>query len=145
MPNRVGNNRETPYIAAMPDGVAQLLIMLLVLFQAKHFVCDGLLQTAAMVRDKGHYGRWLGIKHAGIHGIGTLAVMSLAGIAPSASLALALADFALHYHIDFGKEQIVRRAGWTTSDPRFWWSLSADQVLHQLTYVLLAAIAVKAV
>ena len=30
----------------------------------------GRCKPAAMVRDKGHYGRWLGIKHAGIHGLG---------------------------------------------------------------------------
>lgn len=128
----------------MPDGAAQSLIILLVLFQAKHFICDGPLQTTAMVRDKGHYGRWLGFKHAGIHGVGTLVVLLLAAVAPVTALMLALADFALHYHIDFSKEQIVRRAGWSTTNPPFWWSLSADQMLHQLTYILLAALAVTA-
>jgi len=129
----------------MLDGAATTLIILLVLFQLKHFVCDGPLQTSEMVRDKGHYGRWLGIKHAGIHGLGTSVVVFAVTTAPIITLLLALVDFAVHYHVDFSKEQIVRRAGWTTSTPPFWWSLSADQMLHQLTYIALAALAVTTV
>lgn len=128
----------------MPDSAISSLIILLVLFQVKHFVCDGPLQTTDMVREKGHYGRWLGIKHAGIHGLGTLAVLLVATARPVSALLLALLDFAIHYHVDFSKEQIVRRAGWTTVKPQFWWALSADQMLHQLTYIALAALAVTA-
>lgn len=128
----------------MPDVSANSLLLLLVLFQTKHFICDGPLQTAAMVHAKGHYGRWLGIKHAGIHGVGTLIVLLAGGIAPIAAAGLSVADFVLHYHIDFSKEQIVRRNGWTTENPQFWWSLSADQMLHQLTYLLLAGLALRA-
>ena len=129
----------------MLDDPVNSLILLLVLFQAKHFICDGPLQTSAMVQDKGHYGRWLGIKHAGIHGLGTLVVMLVASVAPLFAVVFALVDFLLHYHIDFSKEQVVRRQGWTTATPQFWWSLSADQVLHQVSYILLAALAVKGV
>ncbi len=125
----------------MPENLAQTVILLLVLFQVKHFICDGPLQMSAMVRDKGHYGRPLGLAHASIHGVGTLVTLLLFGLAAPAALGLALLDGALHYHIDFSKEQIVRRQGWTTVVPQFWWSLSADQMLHQLTYLLLTYIA----
>lgn len=127
----------------MPDGTIQSLLILLMLFQAKHFICDGPLQTSAMVRDKGYYGRWLGLRHAATHGAGTLVVFLIGSIAPAWALGLAFVDFAIHYHVDFSKEQIVRRAGWTTANPQFWWSLSADQMLHQLTYIALSAVALR--
>jgi Protein of unknown function (DUF3307) len=121
----------------MPISDATQIFLLLILFQVKHFVCDGPLQTGAMVREKGLYGRVLGIVHAGIHGAGTLGILLLFGIAPLLALKLALLDFVIHYHVDFTKEQFVRRAGWTTTIPQFWWALSADQMMHQLTYLLL--------
>jgi len=127
-------------------GPVETMLLLLILLQAKHFVCDGPLQTADMVRDKGFYGRRLGLLHAGIHGLGTFAAFLIWGEITYATIALlAGIDALLHYHIDFTKEQFVRRNGWTTSAPQFWWSLSADQMLHQLTYLLLAWLALKGV
>ena len=122
----------------MPETAVQQVLVFLVLFQVKHFICDGPLQTSAMVRDKGFYGRRLGLLHAGIHGSGALVALLLFGLPLKLALSLALLDFAVHYHVDFSKEQIVRRAGWTTSVSQFWWALSADQMIHQLTYLLLA-------
>lgn len=122
----------------MPSDAISQVLLFLVLFQVKHFICDGPLQTSAMVRDKGHYGRWLGFLHAGIHGTGALVALVVFGLPLKLGLGLALLDFVVHYHVDFSKEQIVRRAGWTTSVPQFWWALSADQMMHQLTYLLLA-------
>jgi hypothetical protein len=122
----------------MPVETVHSVLIFLVLLQVKHFICDGPLQTSAMVKDKGVYGRPRGILHAGIHGVGTLVALLLFGLAAQTALMLAALDFVLHYHIDFSKEQTVRRAGWTTAVPQFWWALSADQMLHQLTYLLLA-------
>jgi hypothetical protein len=112
-----------------------LLLIMLVGFQLKHFICDGPLQTLAMVQAKSHYGKPLGLLHSAIHAIGTLLVFLLAGTGSAATLALA--DFVIHYHIDFTKENIVKYAGWTPKDGPFWWALMADQTLHYLTYLLL--------
>ena len=128
----------------MPADVLKSVLLLLVLFQMKHFICDGPLQTAEMVRDKGHYGRPRGILHASIHGAGTLCVLLVFGAPALGAVLLALLDFAVHYHVDFTKEQIVRRAGWTTAVAKFWWALSADQAIHQLTYLFLAYLAFTA-
>ena len=46
-------------------------------------------------------------------------------------------EFAVHYHLDWGKEQFVRRNRLTTSDTWFWWALGLDQMMHGLTYVAL--------
>jgi hypothetical protein len=108
-------------------------LLLLVGFQIKHFICDGPLQTLSMVLAKSHYGRPLGVAHAAIHGVGTLAVFLLGGL--SSALILALVDFVIHYHIDFAKENLVKRMGWGTDKGPFWWALSGDQALHQLTYL----------
>ena len=119
------------------------LLFLLVLLQIKHFICDGPLQTKAMVDAKSIYGAQLGLTHAGLHGIGTFAVFVISGFDARLAAALALADFVLHYHIDFTKENIVKGQGWTFKDGPFWWALSADQMLHHLTYLALAAFAFR--
>ncbi len=109
--------------------------------QIKHFICDGPLQTKAMVDSKSKYGDGLGIVHSAIHGIGTAVVLLLWLPAGILLLGLAVLDFVVHYHTDYAKENIVKRAGWTTSDAKFWWALSADQTLHQLTYIVLTYLA----
>ncbi|MDE2446173.1 MAG: DUF3307 domain-containing protein [Alphaproteobacteria bacterium] len=110
----------------------------------KHFVCDGPLQTKTMVDQKSIYGAWQGILHSGLHGIGTGVVFIGAGQSISWVFGMALLDFVIHYHVDFSKENIVKYFRWGTSDAKFWWALSADQMIHQLTYLLLAALVLRA-
>jgi Protein of unknown function (DUF3307) len=113
------------------------VLMMLIALQAKHFIADGPLQTRAMVEAKGVFGKPLGLLHAMLHGIGTGIVFLAFGFPVGVVMAVAGADACVHYVIDFGKEQTVRRAGWTTAHAYFWWALSADQTLHQMTYVTL--------
>jgi hypothetical protein len=54
--------------------------------------------------------------------------------------AIALGEFLLHYHIDWAKEQITRRNGWTIQNPGFWHALGTDQLLHGLTYLAIVAL-----
>ena len=49
-------------------------------------------------------------------------------------LTVLVAEFVVHYHIDWGKEQIVKRFDWR-SGPRFWNAIGFDQLLHGLTYL----------
>ncbi len=117
--------------------VHQLLVFL-ILFQIKHFIADGPLQTKAMVDEKSTYGAPLGLVHAGIHAIGTFIAAWLALGGLQWALTLAIGDGIIHYHVDFTKENIVKRVGWTVADGPFWWALTADQMAHQLTYIFLA-------
>lgn len=126
----------------LPDIIP--VVAVLACLQFKHFVADGPLQTANMVRDKGYYGRPLGILHSGLHGAGTFLVLLAFASSVGVTLLLALLDFVIHYHVDFTKENVVRRAGWTFSNAKFWWALSADQLAHQWTYLLLAVLVLKA-
>src|SRR5436190_23409269 len=89
------------------------VLFLVAALQVKHFICDGPLQTRAMVEAKGHYGRPLGLLHALIHGAGTALVLAGFGFAASMVLLLGLLDLVIHYHVDFSKENVGRKAGWT--------------------------------
>lgn len=118
-----------------------IVLFLVASFQLKHFVCDGLLQTKAMVDAKSIYGKRMGIIHAAIHGLGTAVVLILWRPVGGVVLGLAVLDFVLHYHVDFAKENIVKKAGWTIAEAKYWWAQSADQTIHQLTYVGLTYLA----
>ena len=119
------------------------LLFLILLLQIKHFICDGPLQTKAMVGGKSIYGNRVGLLHAGIHGLGTIAALAWFGLDWKLVFGLAVADMAVHYHIDFAKENILKIKGWTIAVREFWWALAADQFLHHLTYLAIAAIIVS--
>ena len=123
--------------------IVTTVLIIVACLQLKHFVCDGPLQTAAMVQKKSIYGAPLGILHSGLHGIGTGLVFLAAGFPALLCLGLAALDFVIHYHVDYTKENVIKYFRWTTQDAKFWWAMSADQTLHQLTYLLLAAIALR--
>jgi hypothetical protein len=103
---------------------------------AKHAVADFFLQTPFIYSQKGTYGAPGGVLHAFTHIILTLPVFLLFP-AGSAALAFTLltAEFVVHYHIDWMKEQVVRHYGWKFADRQYWCALGLDQFLHGLTYV----------
>ena len=124
---------------------AQVTSALLVVgfLQLKHFICDGPLQTLAMVKSKSIYGAPLGILHSALHGLGTGLVFLIATFSPIVAIGLAVLDLTIHYHVDFTKENVIKYFGWNTNNAQFWWALSADQTIHQFTYLLLYVLAVK--
>jgi hypothetical protein len=102
----------------------------------KHAVADFFLQSETIYRQKGIYGALGGLLHASTHILLTAPVFFLF---PGGSAALAFgllgAEFLVHYHIDWAKEQIVRHYGWRFADRQYWGALGFDQLLHGLTYV----------
>lgn len=115
------------------------MLFLLLLLQVKHAVFDGPLQRPWMLREKGYYGKPGGIAHAFLHGFGSALALALAGASFGLVLALAAMDAVVHYHVDFIKETLVRSRGWSADQSYFWWALTADQMLHQFTYLAVAA------
>jgi hypothetical protein len=102
----------------------------------KHAIADFILQTDQIFRQKGSYGAPGGLWHALIHILLTAPVFLLfPGGGPGLAAMLLAGEFVVHYHIDWTKEQILRREGWTPKDKYFWWALGIDQLLHALTYV----------
>jgi hypothetical protein len=105
------------------------------LLQLKHFVCDFVLQTSRHVQFKGIYGHPAGLEHSGIHAMGTIPCLWLIGVAPLSAIAIAAGEFVIHYHTDWAKEQINRRAGWTPAVHSFWVAQGVDQLVHHATYL----------
>jgi hypothetical protein len=125
----------------MTDPAKVALVGVLILL-VKHLVFDYFLQTAYQVQKKGIYGHPGGILHSGLHALGTTSVFLW--IPPSLSLgaAIIVGEFLVHYHLDWAKEQIVRRMKWTPQQVFFWWALGIDQFLHNLTYLAIIALLV---
>ena len=113
------------------------LWLILFLF-TKHFVIDYPLQVRYQYSNKGTYGHPGGLLHAGLHGVGTF--LCFYWFAPEAALYLAWIDATLHYHIDWAKMNWGNRDITTKA---FWAHLGLDQMLHQITYILLLVIAVS--
>ena len=115
-----------------------------VLFELKHFVCDFVLQTAYQYRNKGTYGHPGGLLHAGLHTAGSLpAILALQAAGGLAAWILA-AEFFVHYHVDWSKEQINKRYALNFNNNAYWSVFGADQLLHQMTYVVMLAVLVRA-
>jgi Protein of unknown function (DUF3307) len=114
-----------------------LIVTLITCLLIKHFICDFPLQAFPwMYKNKGIYGHMGGITHAAIHVFGTFLVFLF--IAPLSACWLALLDGLLHYHIDYAKMNIGKKYNLLPNNSEsFWVLLGLDQLLHQLTYVLL--------
>ena len=122
----------------------QTLIAVLAILQIKHFLCDFPLQTLYQLRNKGNYLHPGGVLHAGQHALLTTAAFVVAPPSFSLGLTIVVVEFLLHYHIDWTKEQLLRRNGWQTTQNAFWWALGADQMIHHLTYLAIGALLVSA-
>ncbi len=118
---------------------ATTALVALLLFEAKHFLCDFVLQTKWQVDAKKRYGAAGGLLHAGLHAVLSLPALLVLTAAPAVIIAISLFEFALHYHIDWGKARIDTAAGWTVADQAYWMIFGLDQLLHQLTYLGIVA------
>lgn len=114
-------------------------LLLLVLLQVKHFLFDFLFQTSYQLANKGTYGHPGGLLHAALHGLGTLVVLAVLTVPPAWIAVIVIGECVVHYHLDWAKERIMAlRAG--PQDAVFWRMIGLDQMLHQLTYLAIAAL-----
>ena len=127
----------------MPELVTAILLGLAVLF-VKHAIADFFLQTTYQYKHKGIYGHPGGLLHAGIHAVLTLPVYFV--LAPATiimAIAIPVGEFAVHYNVDWLKEQIVKRAHLSFQDTWYWRLFGVDQLIHALTYIAIIAILVR--
>jgi len=110
-----------------------LALLLLFLFQIKHWYVDFVLQTDYHVKHKGIYGHPGGLWHSVHHGIATILVLVLFVDIVYALIA-AILDTVVHYHIDWVKMNYGSK---DISSKNFWNHLGLDQMAHQITYILL--------
>lgn len=122
-----------------------LVFWSLVLFEVKHFACDFVLQTPYQYRNKGMYGHPGGLIHACVHGAGSIPAILVLSDTPWLVATIVIAETVFHYHVDWLKEQINRRLGLSYDDMLFWIVFGADQLLHQMTYVVILAVLARSV
>jgi len=113
------------------------LFALLVLLLIKHLFADFFLQTPIMLGNRAQYIHVGRVLHCGVHVLGTVIAFVLVGVPLGALVALLVAEFLAHFHIDFAKGWWSERLGHTPDDASYWRAFGVDQLLHQLTYVLM--------
>jgi hypothetical protein len=118
----------------------QLILLVILILQIKHFLCDYVLQTEYQYSNKGIYGHPGGIIHAGLHALTGMAAFLVVRPSLALGFAIVVGEFIVHYHIDWTKEQILKRRQWAFPQSQFWWVFGADQALHEMTYLGIAAL-----
>lgn len=118
------------------------ILLLLALLQLKHLIVDWIWQPPYEHLNKGKYGHFGGIRHAGKNAIGTaLCFLPFFGIA--VAILVLLWDFIIHYHIDWIKVNYSKiRELHPMKHAEFWYVTGTDQFCHQITYILLILLAV---
>lgn len=115
-----------------------MILWLVTFFLLKHFVADFLLQTQYQFEHKGIYGHWGGILHALIHAVGTAIVLGFFNW--KFALVAALVDGVVHYHVDWLKTNTITHYQLTVNNHWFWYIFGLDQLIHQLTYVIIISL-----
>ena len=125
------------------------IIILLIAFQIKHYLCDFPLQTKYML-GKFKEKDWIKplSAHCRMHTFFTLAIIIIYGfINPSTStwvLLLAPFDFIMHFIMDRIKASPKIWGKYTPDQQAFWNHIGIDQAFHHLThYVIIFTLVLK--
>ena len=106
--------------------------------EIKHYVADYLGQNDWILRGKGSLRAGGGYVHAAGHVLGSAIVLAMAQVPLGALAMVLLAEFVIHYAMDFTKANVGRSVS-SASQPRLYWAMHGfDQLLHHLTYVAMA-------
>ncbi len=107
---------------------------LLLGFQLKHFIADYLLQPGWILSGKGDLRQWGGYAHAAIHAAFSAVVLLLFHTPLWLIAVLVVAEFVVHYVLDFAKIHYSKGVGVDGQPSRYWALHGIDQLAHQLTY-----------
>ena len=114
-----------------------MIYLLLIAFQAKHFICDYPLQNNYMLKKGSDSGWVLPLSlHCFVHAFFTFTIAVLVTDFIMAIIA-ALIDFVIHFVMDRIKASKKMLGKYNPSDKAFWVSLGFDQMAHHLTSILL--------
>jgi hypothetical protein len=118
-----------------------IVLAAVAVLMSKHAVADFYLQSSCQYMNKGHYGHPGGILHSAIHvALTPLVYLVIAPASLLLVLGIAAGEFVLHYHVEWLKEQITHRNGWTAQDRGFWYALGTDQLVHGLSYLVIVGV-----
>lgn len=118
----------------MTDGA---ILLLLAGFQVKHVLGDFVFQNAYILENRRIWGHPGGILHVAIHAALTLPLLLAAGVQGWLFPAILIGEAIFHYHVDWVKDGWICRDGWTVADKQYWWLTGLDQMLHQLSYLVI--------
>jgi hypothetical protein len=121
-----------------------LFFILLVGLEVKHYLADYFLQPAWMLSGKGDFRRPGGYAHAAVHVGLSAVVLLLAGTPPVTLGLLAIAEYVVHYALDYSKIHYSRGVHVDTNPRRFWALHGVDQLTHQLTYAAMIFVVLQA-
>ncbi|HWA29955.1 MAG TPA: DUF3307 domain-containing protein [Rhizomicrobium sp.] len=113
----------------------ETVLLALVVFQIKHFICDFLLQNSYQIRNKGVYLHTGGLIHAGLHALGSIPALLIVTQIPWVIAGLIAAEFVIHYHTDWAKARIDGSLRLNDTNTLYWAIFGSDQLIHQLTYI----------
>lgn len=117
-------------------------LILLVLLEIKHLFADFFLQTPLMLANRGQYLHTGRAAHCIVHVAGSGIAMLLIGVPLGLLAAVVVAEWLVHYHIDFGKGVWSNLSGHGPSDAGYWRAFGIDQLLHHITYVMMVWVVV---
>ncbi len=107
---------------------------LLIGLEIKHYVADYFLQPGWMLGGKGNLRHPGGYAHAAVHAAFSAVVLLACGSPPGLVALLFIAEFVVHYALDFAKIQYSTGVHVDREPRRFWALHGIDQLTHQLTY-----------
>ncbi|MEY8842452.1 DUF3307 domain-containing protein [Cribrihabitans sp. XS_ASV171] len=118
----------------MPVSIGTVLL-LICLLQIKHMFADYFLQTPKMLSGRGQYWHLGRAQHAGVHAIGSAIVLLAFGTPVALLLVLVLAEWVVHFNIDYWKASYSAKKELKPDQAAFWRAAGFDQCLHHLTYI----------
>ena len=113
------------------------LLILIIIFQFKHFIADYLLQGKYMLGKFKESGWELPLlAHSAVHMVLTFLIV-VCYLPLSYAVLLASVDMTIHFGID--RVKVILSRGYNSgTDKEFWWFLGADQMAHHLTHYAIA-------
>jgi hypothetical protein len=124
--------------------MAVVFFGLLIGLELKHFVADYLLQPGWILAGKGNIFHVGGYAHAGIHAALSLLLLLALGTPFGLALALFAGEFVIHYALDYAKIHYSVGVHMENKPARFWALHGVDQLAHQLTYIAMIYLVVRA-
>jgi len=120
-----------------------IFFALLIGLEIKHYVADYFLQPGWMLGGKGDLRKPGGYAHAGIHAALSFLVLVICRAPLWLAAELLVAEFAVHYALDYSKIHYSMGVH-VDKEPRKFWALHGiDQLTHQLTYAAMIYIVLK--
>lgn len=98
-------------------------------------LADYFLQTKAMLDGRDQYLHMGRAMHAAVHAVLSIVCFLLVGAPLGFIVVLVVAEWVIHFHIDWWKGWLTSGRDLTPNDAAYWRASGVDQALHQLTYV----------